>query len=372
MSHFDTLPHHGIQSLNPYVPGKSIEAVAKEYGLTNIIKLASNENPLGCSPLVLEALQQLNGHQMATYPAPIQHPIYSKLAQSLHVTQEQLIICNGTDPFFSLLMVCFCLHNGRTVLTHDYAFSTYEIQAQTLGIAVKKTPVNENWQPDVEALIQACDTNTGIIFLANPNNPTGSYLPLSDIQRILERIPRTTLLVLDEAYFEYAYDENDTGAQGLLDQFENLIVTRTFSKIYGLAGLRIGFALAHPDVIRWLHRVQLPFSVNYAAMTAAVAALDDQSFIQDSRRLNAEGLQQLSEGLAALKLTCLPTKANFITFDCGRNAQPIDQFLQKAGVIVRPLRPYQLPQHLRVTAGDFVQNERFLTGLRDALAHAPI
>lgn len=358
------LPHPGIRSLNPYIPGKSIEALAREQGLTDIIKLASNENPLGCSPLVRQALANLSGVEIASYPAPSHHPLTAKLSQKIGVSEKKITLGDGTDLLFFFLLTTFALHTGKQMLTHDCAFLSYRVQAETLGIPTVITPLKPNWEVNIDAMIKAINQDTAIIFLANPNNPTGLLIPAGEIERLLAAIPKSTLFVLDEAYFEYTYEKGDKTTLNLLERYSNLVITRTFSKAYGLAGLRLGYAIANPEITDLLHRVQPPFAVNRAALSAAKAALDDEDFIQQSVELNRRGMQQLQQGLDALGLKYLPSSCNFVTIDCQRDSQEIYQGLLNKGIIVRPLKQYGLPNHLRVTIGTTQQNTRVLDNLQ--------
>lgn len=365
---YHRLPHPGIQSLNPYVPGKSIEELAREQGLTDIIKLASNENPLGCSRLVKETLAKLSAMQLASYPSPANHPLRRKLSQQLGVKEQMLTLSNGSDLLFSLLLTTFALHTGKRMLTHEYAFISYQIQAQTLGVPVIRMPLKPNWQVDIDAMIEASKQNIAILFLANPNNPTGLFINHEDIKRLLHQVPATTIVVLDEAYYEYAYNPGDNTSINLLIQHPNLVITRTFSKAYGLAGLRLGYAIASPEITELLLRVQPPFAVNQAALEAANAALDDHDFVRQTIELNALGMQQVRQGLDKLQLNSLPSSCNFITFDCQTDSLPIYQRLLKYGIIVRPLHSYGLSNHLRVSIGNNLQNARFLDKLAVCLA----
>lgn len=357
------LPHPGIQSLEPYIPGKSIEELAREQGITDIIKLASNENPLGCSPYVKEVLANLDSLQIASYPSPLNHPLMQKIKDKLAIDERMIILGDGTDLLFFFLLVSFALHTDKHVLTHDCAFLSYQVQAQTLGIPVVKTGLNENWQVDIDAMIHACNEKTALIFLANPNNPTGAFIPQDDIKRLLASIPPTTILVIDEAYYEYAYEREERASLDLLGDYPNLVVTRTFSKAYGLAGLRLGFAIACQEIIDLLRRVQPPFAVNQVALAAADAALDDENFIQWTREQNAKGMHQMQEGLRALQFAFHPSHCNFVTIDCQTDAKPVYQKLLSYGIIVRPLNQYGLPRHLRVTIGKSEQIARFLDKL---------
>ncbi len=369
---YDQLPHADIRNLVPYRPGKSSEELASEKGLTDIIKLASNENPLGCSPLVMQALADLTGQKIATYPMSVNHPLRNKLAVKLGVNLEMITLGNGSDSLFCSLLTCFALHNEKHILIHDYAFSSYAIQAKTLGIPVVSTAVKTNFVVDVDAMISACNEKTALIFMANPNNPTGLLVNPEEIKRLLVNIPETTIFVLDEAYFEYSsrLDLGPTIASiDLLKKYPNLVITRTFSKAYGLAGLRLGYAIANPQITALLYRIQLPFVVNIAALTAGFAALDDDTFIQNTVLLNEQGIKQMQHGLTALGLSHFPTAGNFITVNCKIDGLRVYQGLQDYGIIVRPLHPYGLNNYLRVTIGTREQNHRFLDKLSRELHH---
>lgn len=362
---FKLLPHEGIRSLVPYKPGKAIEELAREKNLTDIIKLASNENPLGCSPMALEALRAMSPHLIATYPAPINHVLVDKLAGKLNVNPKQVFLSNGSDYIYSMLLNCFALHTNKHILVHDYTFSTYAIQANTFNIPVKSVPINDRWEVNIDTLIEACTEDTGILFFANPNNPTGVLTSQSELKRLLANIPASTILVLDEAYYEYAAAHIEDNSINWLDQYPNLVITRTFSKIYGLAGLRLGYAIANPDIIALLQRVQLPFSVNQAVLNAASAAVDDADFIKRSLANNQQGMQQMCSGLDALGVQYIPSSCNFITFDCKDDALLLYNYLLDRGIIVRPLHPYNMPNYMRVTIGTEPQNARFLAAIRN-------
>ena len=362
---YQLLPHEGIQSLSPYIPGKSAEQVANEQGLTNIIKLASNENPLGCSPLVTKALSALTPKQICTYPTSAHDPLRWKLAQKLAIDVEMLTLTNGSDALFPLLLICFALYSDKHILTHKHAFMTYGIQAKTLGIPVTITPLLPDWNVDIDAMIDACTEKTALIFIANPNNPTGLLISQSEILRLLQHIPETTILVLDEAYYEYIADTDKPRTIPLLARYSNLVITRTFSKAYGLAGLRLGYAITNPAITSIMQRVLLPFTVNKAALVAGSAALEDDDFIRQSVSNNINGLKQMQQGLAKLTFPQLPSACNFITFDYKKDTIPIYQSLQEHGIIVRPLHPYGLTNYLRVTIGTAEQNTRFLDTLEE-------
>lgn len=361
---YQRIPHQGIQTLSPYKPGKSIDELAKEKGLTDIIKMASNENPLGCSPKVREALANMSATTIAAYPAPAHHPLLNKLADRLAIAPGQIILSNGTDLIFFFLLTAFGLYHKKKVVTHKQAFISYAIQAQTLGLDVNEVPLKDNFELDIDAMISATQNEqASLLFLANPNNPTGILTPHQDILRLLNSVPKSTLVVLDEAYHEYACGLDDNTTRLLLDDHPNLVLTRTFSKLYGMAGLRLGYAMASPDIISILQRIQPPFMVNRASLDAANAALDDHDFIKQSLETNTRGRQQLLNGFKELGIDSIPSQTNFITFDCKKESLPIYEQLLASGIIVRPLHPYGLNQHLRVSIGTEQQNQRFLDAL---------
>lgn len=359
------LPHPGIQSLIPYIPGKAVDELAREQGLTNIIKLASNENPLGCSTLVIQALKKLSPHQISHYRIPNHHPLREKLAEKLGIDREMLTLANGSEALFPLLQICFALHTGKHIIIPEYSFIAYSIHAKMLGIPVITTPALPNWQIDIDAIINACNEKTGLIFLANPNNPTGLLTNKHNIKRLLENIPHTTILVLDEAYYEYVNDADKMDTLALLKTHPNLVITRTFSKLYGLAGLRLGYGIANAEISGLLQRTIPPFAVSETALIAGYAALDDKLFIRDTLENNVQGLKQVQQGLSNLNISYLPTAGNFITFDCKTDATPLYQNLLKRGIILRPLHPYNMSNYLRVTIGTEKQNTRFLENLKE-------
>lgn len=355
---FHSLPHQGIQDLSPYVPGKSIEEVAQEYGISDIIKLGSNENALGCSQNVLDVCHNMKPELISRYPMSAHHPLRQDLSDFLNVPPNMITIANGSDSLFGLLLVCFALHQDKSMLTHDYAFSSYEIQAKMLGIPVVSAPTI-NWQVDIEALIAACTSKTALIFIANPNNPTGLKLDLPAIEHILKNIPETTLLVLDEAYYEFL-PSGSMPSLDLLKRHRNLVITRTFSKAYGLAGLRLGYAIADPQITAIIQKIHLPFTANIVAMSAANAALRDQDFVHKTQAHITKERQKMSQEFDAHRIRYLPSFANFITIDCGQDGGIIARKLQERGIIVRALHPYGMNNYLRVTIGTAAQNQRFL------------
>lgn len=366
---YHLLSHPGIQTLSPYIPGKSAEELAKEQGLTNIIKLASNENPFGCSPMVIEGLHSLTGHNMATYTTSADHPFRKKLADSLNIDLDQLIIGNGSDALIPLLQTCFALHTHKHVLTHEFAFISYSIFAKILGIPVVTTPVRPTWDVDIDALIAACNENTGLIFIANPNNPTGCLISQDEIYRLLNNIPERVIVVLDEAYYEFIDSDQKPNTIVELKNYPNLIVMRTFSKAYGLAGLRLGYAISSTMINAILLRALPPFTVNEAALVAGKAALDDKDFVEKTVANNNQGLQQLEQGFTQLNIPFIPSSGNFMMFDCEMDGLKVYQGLLQHGIIVRPLHAYGINHFLRVSVGTPPQNHRFLESLKSVRQH---
>lgn len=363
--HYQDFVSVGIRQLHPYVPGKPVEELAREKGLKDIIKLASNENPLGCSLLAQQALADLSVTQIAQYPSALNHPLYKSLAQQLGIAPQQLFLSSGSDYIFWFLLTLFGLrHPQRRVLTHQYAFITYAIQAQTLGVPLLITPVDAAFRVDIDAMIAACnEQDVALIFIANPNNPTGISINEDQIRKLLQSIPASTILVLDEAYYEYAYPEGNPYSFELQAQYRNLVITRTFSKIYGLAAVRLGYAIADPEIIELLWRIQLPFTVSNLALDAGLAAFGDDRFYQSSLTVNQEGKAQLLAGFQHLQLSSMPSHANFLTVHFGKQASSVYSALLDHGIIVRPLTPYHLDDYLRITVGTKQQNIRLLQAL---------
>ena len=367
---FSTLSHPGIQDLSPYVPGKSIAEVANQYGIHDIIKLGSNENALGCSPKVTEALRQVKSLEIMTYPSHAHHPFHRELSNFLQVSEPMLTLGNGSDSLFGLVLIAFALLQDKHIIVHDYAFNSYAIQAKTFGIAVKSLAL-QKWQIHVENLIAACTPQTAAIFIDNPGNPIGAYLDVAAVEEILVNIPETTLLVLDEAYHEYL-PPAAVSSLSLLNKYKNLIITRTFSKAYGLAGLRLGYAIANPQITAVIQKVHLPFAINHLAMDAGRVAIYDQDFISHTRNYIANERQIMAQFLDKHAIGYLPPSSNFVTLDCGSHSAPsVARYLEQRGIICRPLTMYGLHFHLRVTIGSTEQNQRFRRELVDILAMKP-
>ena len=355
-----------VRAIAPYVPGKPISETARELGMPEetILKMASNENPLGPSPKALAAFRGALG-ELNYYPDGSGYELKRVLAARLSVSPESFVLGNGSNDVLELVGRAF-LRPGDSAVYSQHAFMVYPLVVQAIGATGIEVPARA-FGNDLAALARAVREDTRIVFLANPNNPTGTFSPWDEIEAFAKALPPGVLLVLDEAYGEYLPDELASPTTRWLGRFPNLVVSRTLSKAYGLAGLRVGYGVAHPEVAEIMNRVRQPFNVNHLAMVAACAALGDHEFISRSREVNAAGLAQLARGFDRLGLQYIASRANFITVRIGSRAQQVYRALLAAGVIVRPISGYGLPEHLRVTVGLPEQNERFLSALATAV-----
>lgn len=358
---------HGVQGLTPYVPGKPIEELERELGLSHIIKLASNENPLGPSAAAIKAAEAAMA-DLGRYPDGNGYALRQRLAAKHAIAAERVVLGNGSNDVLDMVGRCF-LGPGRNAVFSEYAFAVYPIVSRAVGAELRVAPAlprDHHEQPlghDLDALLARVNADTGVVFLANPNNPTGTWLTPEAINGFLTKVPEHVVVVLDEAYFEYMATDLRCDSRALLEQYSNLVVTRTFSKVYGLAGLRVGYGLTSAVIADLLNRVRQPFNNNSAALDAALASVDDEAHIQRSVGLNASGLQDLQQGIEALGLSVLPSQANFLTIDFASEAMPVYQALLQQGVIVRPLASYAMSDYLRVTVGSADENKRFLDSL---------
>jgi histidinol-phosphate aminotransferase len=359
------LAPESIRRIAPYVPGKPIAETARELGMAeaDILKMASNENPLGSSPKALAAIRGALD-VLHYYPDGSGYDLKEALAPRLGVTPAHLVLGNGSNDVLELAARAF-LRPGDSAVYSQHAFMVYPLAVQAIGAAHIVVPARD-FGSDLDAMAAAVRADTRILFLANPNNPTGTFCPWPEVLKLVERVPPTVLVVLDEAYEEYLPDGLRSPTPGWIARFPNLVITRTLSKAYGLAGLRVGYAIADPSVAEVMNRVRQPFNVNHLAMVAACAALGDGEFIARSRAMNAAGLKQLEAGFKRLGLEFIPSYGNFITVrvpDAGR----VYHDLLAAGVIVRPVAGYGMPEHLRVTVGLEEHNARFLAALARAI-----
>ncbi len=356
------IPAH-LRALAPYQPGKPISELQRELGLASIIKLASNENPLGPSPLALQAIAHALP-ALALYPDGNGYELKRALSEYLGVAHSCIVLGNGSNDVLELVARTF-LGPGTSAVYAQHAFAVYPLVTQAVGAQGIEVTARE-FGHDLDAMIGAIRADTRVMFLANPNNPTGTFIPGATLQAALQRIPSRVLVVLDEAYTEYLQPQQRYHAMAWLAQYPNLLITRTFSKAYGLAGLRVGFGVAHPEIMDLVNRVRQPFNVSSLGLAAAQAALQDHAFLAQTCALNLAGLSQLEQGFKRLSLPYIPSVGNFISVQVG-DAVRVYQALLAQGVIVRPVAAYQMPEYLRVSVGTERENHLFLHALDRAL-----
>lgn len=355
----------GIRSLAPYQPGKPIEELQRELGIDNVIKLASNENPLGPGNAALQGAKAALG-DMARYPDGSGFRLKAALAEYHGCPPQCITLGNGSNEVLEFVARVFA-GPGDEIVFAEHCFIVYPLAALAVGAVGVKVPARD-FGHDLEAMAQAVTSRTRVVFIANPNNPTGTWADEAALSQLLAAVPADCMVVVDEAYFEYVDREGYPDASRLMARYPNLMVTRTFSKVHGLAAMRIGYALTSPDVADLLNRVRMPFNVNEPSMAAAEAALGDSAHVAASIAANNAGMAQLEDGFRLLGLDFIPSIANFITFDCSTPAGPVFDALLREGVIVRPIGGYGLPNHLRVTIGTEAENSRFLAASARVLA----
>ena len=360
-----------VRAIAPYQPGKPISEVAREYGLdeARIIKLASNENPLGPSPMARAAIEKEIA-ELSRYPDGNAFDLKAALSTRYSVATAQVVVGNGSNDLLEMLASAF-LAPGRAAVFSQHAFAVYPLATQARGAKCIVVPARK-FAHDLDAMLAAITPETRLVFIANPNNPTGTFARGGEIEDFLRRAPREVVVVLDQAYDEYMPEELRFDSVPWLAQHRNLVILRTFSKIYGLAGLRVGFGLMDAGIADLLNRVRQPFNVNSLALAAAGAALRDTPFVRQSFNSNLAGMRQLKQGFVKLGLEVLPSCANFICFEVPRVAgkpmgAEVFERLLRQGVIVRPLAGYEMPDHLRVTIGTPEENQAFLKALASAL-----
>ena len=361
----------GVRQLRPYAPGKPIDELEREYGITGSIKLASNENPLGASPDALAAVRAALD-DVWLYPDANGFHLKSALADKHGVSPDCITLGNGSNDLLVFLAQVF-LQPGVQSVFSQYCFAVYPIATQMVGAEAVVAPALPEDHPamplghDLRALFGRIGPNTRLVWIANPNNPTGTWLDGDRVQDFLASLPGHVICIVDEAYTEYAESDELGDASKWLERFPNLVVTRTFSKAYGLAGLRVGYALSNPGLADLLNRVRPAFNVNSLALVAARAALADQEFIDRSRRMNSAGLGQLTEGLEGLGVAVIPSAANFVLARFDQPGAELNEALLQRGVIVRPTGNYGLENYLRISVGTEAQNRRLLSALADIL-----
>lgn len=354
----------GVRGLEPYQPGKPIEELEREYGVTNAIKLASNENPLGPSPRALEAAHQAL-RDIHRYPDGNGFALKQELARKLGVAPGNITLGNGSNDILELLTRAFVQPENEVVFS-EHAFAVYPIVTRAVGakpVVVKA----KNWGHDLAAMRAAVNARTRLVFIANPNNPTGTWLAAGELEEFIRSMPAHVLVAVDEAYFEYVNEAAYPNSVAWVGKYPNLVTTRTFSKAYGLAGLRVGYAVSSPEMADVLNRVRQPFNVNSVALAAAAAALGDEMHVARAAQVNREGMQLLVGTFKSLGLKFIPSAGNFVCVDFGRPAAPVYEALLRAGVIVRPVANYGMPNHLRITIGLPEENLRFITALKQVM-----
>jgi histidinol-phosphate aminotransferase len=372
MTDFTERAMPGIRGLRPYEPGKPVAELERELGLSDIVKLASNENPLGPSPKAVAAMREAL-ESVALYPDGNGFELKRALAERHGVGVDQITLTNGSDHVFELVCRTF-LGPGRRAVMSQYGFAIFAIAAKAASadlVMVDALPFDHPNMPcglDPDALCtESTESDTHVVYVANPNNPTGTHIGHAHLAELVADLPDDAVVVVDEAYHEYLEGEDAPDATRLLAQHDNLIVMRTFSKAYGLAGVRVGYALASSLLTDLLNRVRLAFNPNHLAQVAAVAALSDSAHLSATLASNAEGMQQMRAGLDALGLRYMPSVCNFLTVEMGRPGPEVFQALLRQGVIVRPLVPYGLEQWLRISIGTAAENSRCLAALAQVL-----
>jgi histidinol-phosphate aminotransferase len=351
-----------VRNLPVYQPGKPLEEVEREYGLKNVVKLVSNENPFGCSSKVSEALKDTN--LFHHYPEPMAPILREKLAKLMDVDPQKFIFGNGSSELIQMICRAF-LDSGDESVLADFTYSIYQTEVKIEGAAPVYVPLKKGVH-DLDAMYEAITNKTKVVWVCNPNNPTGTLLDQKSLVSFLTKMPKDVIVALDEAYMEYVTDPSCPNSTALLEQFPQLIVLRTFSKIYGLAAIRIGYAIADTPIIDELHRVRPPFNTSRFAQQAAVAALEDQEFVTDWKRINNQERQRLMKQLEDWGIHYYPSQGNFILFDTGYPSHEVFQFLLERGIIVRDRLKY--PTYIRITIGTPEQNDRFIQGFAEFLA----
>ncbi len=372
MIDYKKLAAKGVQKLSPYIPGKPISELEREMGISNIIKLASNENPLGSSPLAIKAMQDVIG-EIELYPDGNGFALKKALAAKHNVDMDCITLGNGSNDVLVLLAEAFLSPELNGVYS-QYSFAVYPIAIQAVGAVHKQIPAL-SWETDsplghdLDAMLTAIDDKTRIVFIANPNNPTGNHLSEKELKGFIAQVPEDVIVVVDEAYLEYSDADEQVDASKWLNEFPNLVVTRTFSKAYGLAGLRVGYALSNPDIANVINRIRQPFNVNALALVAAEHAIGDKEFLDKSLKENAQGLKILAQTCNNLNLRFVPSKGNFLLIDFQQDAAPIYTELLKRGIITRPVANYGLTDALRITIGTQEQMNRLDKAMEQVMEH---
>ncbi len=355
------LVNRGIDDLSPYEPGKPIEDLERELGIENAIKLASNENPMGPSPKIFDSIEDVL-KETHRYPDGNATRLKSTIARKFRVTDNQVTIGNGSNDIIEFVARIFLSRNDSAIYS-EHAFAVYPLVVKAVGAKGIEVPA-KNFSHDLDLMLESIEESTKLIFIANPNNPTGSFIEYDELIKFIEKVPEHIIVLLDQAYFDYSSFETKDMEFDDLSKFPNLIMSRSFSKAYGLAGFRVGFCVSSKEIADYLNRVRQPFNANSLALFAAEKALDDQDFIDKCLQLNLEQKALLFKELDSLGYECLPSRANFISFDCKQDSGEAFNKLLMEGVIVRSLAVYKMPNYLRVSVGLPEENLSFLEKIK--------
>jgi len=359
-------PQRGLEKLRPYVPGKPIDEVKREYGLDDVIKLASNENPFGTSPKALQAMADALT-AVHLYPDGQGYDLRQALSAHFDMPFDRIAIGNGADDLILQLSMAFLEDDDEVVVSRS-SFGMYDVYVHAMRAVLVKTPLADGYRIDLDAAADAVTDRTKIVYVCNPNNPTGTMSTTAEVERLLDRVPEHVLCVMDEAYVEMVDSDDYPDALAMVrDGRPNVLVLRTFSKVYGMAGIRLGYGFGSPDVVEALAKVRAAFTVNSLAQAAGIAALRDDAFVRRTLELNRAGRHQLCEAFDRLGLEYAESHTNFVLVRIGPGALDVMDRLLRLGVIVRPMTAYELPEFLRISIGTPHQNERLIVGLEEIL-----
>ena len=356
-----------LRSVRPYVPGKPIEEVARELGIkSEIYKLASNENPLGSSPKAVSAIKK-SAESMYLYPDDSFYSLKKKISSRFNVNDNQILFGNGSVEIMLQLAIAF-VNPGETIIAPKHTFIMYKVVGNIIGASVLEPKIHEDGYVDLDKILEVMPDDTKIIFIANPNNPTGNIIPPEKIKSFMSKVTKDVIIVFDEAYYEYASFYTDfPDTMDYIREGRNVVILRTFSKIYGLAGLRIGYGFTVPEIYEAVQKVRLPFNLNRMAQIAAIAALDDVEHVEKSLKITKDGIEYLTSEFDKLGLKYVPTYTNFIMVKFGDKTKMVHETLLKNGVVVRPLDPYGIYDYLRISIGTMKENQKLIKILKEIL-----
>jgi len=357
-------PNSFVGNLIPYIPGKPVEELEREIGIRDAVKIASNENPLGPSPLAVEAVKEAVS-SLNRYPDGDAFYLKEKLSSKLGISPETLIFGNGSNDVIDIAARTF-MKPGDEAIFGEYAFIVYPIVTQAVGAKAVISPMPD-YTHDLRDMYSRITEKTKIIFIANPNNPTGTMVKRGEFEWFLDKVPEDILVLMDEAYFEYVDDQDYPNSLEYQNTDKSILTVRTFSKIYGLAGLRLGYGIASKEIISNMQRIRQPFNSNSLSQVGAIAALDDKEHIEKTKEVNSEGLTYVTQELKKLDIPYAPSYTNFVLIDIGDDPMPVYNSLLREGVIVRPVMGYGLKTHLRVTIGVSEENDKFISGIKKVL-----